>query len=95
MIYRIGAALALGLLLSGCTGLDTTRTAIAAKGAAAADQILIDAEWSLCFAATVGSIKRRYGQTIERAGTYKSFCDGADGVNVIEPLTDDAIHPAL
>ena len=55
------------------------------KGAEIADQALTDAEWAVCQAASVGSVKRRYGQTIKRADTYKDFCDGDGKANVIAP----------
>ncbi len=74
-----------GLLLSGCSNLDAPRQAAMIKGAEAADRALIYAEWELCYAATVGSIKRRYGRTLERANTYQDLCDGSDAANPIAP----------
>ncbi len=90
---RLLCPIFIALWLGACTGLDTTRSTIASKGAAAADQVLVDAEWTICYAATVGSIKRKYGQTIERAATYQRFCDG-QGANVIAPngfLSDERL----
>ncbi len=75
----------LALLLGGCTALDTARDVVKLKGAQAADQGLTDAEWLVCNAAPIGSIKRRYGQTVERADTYREFCDGDGQANVIAP----------
>ena len=71
--------------LSGCETVDTTRTLIKQKGATTADQGLIDAEWLVCNAASIGSVNRRYGQTIERADTYKDFCHGDGRANVVSP----------
>lgn len=73
--------LAAGLLISGCATLDR----VAVEGAKVADDVLTTAEWTLCEAATRGSLKRRYGTSIERATAYKEFCDGNSTVNFIEP----------
>ncbi len=70
-----------GLLISGCTSLDRA----VVGGAKAADRVLSTAEWTLCEAATRGSLKRRYGISIERAEAYKEFCDGNTAVNLIGP----------
>lgn len=77
--------LVLALLLGACTALDTARDVVKVKGAALADQGLTDAEWLVCNATPVGAIKRRYGQTVDRADTYKDFCDGDGQANVIAP----------
>ncbi len=75
----------LALLLVGCAGLDTTRDVVKLKVAQAADQGLTDAEWLVCQASSVGAIKRKYGQTVERADTYRDFCEGDGQANVIAP----------
>ncbi len=64
--------IALVLLLEACTTV-------------AADKVLTNAEWVVCNLTSVGAIKRRYGQTIERANTYKDFCDSDGKANVIAP----------
>lgn len=79
------AALLAAFLLAGCAAVDTARDVVKVKGAEAADQALTGAEWVVCNAAPVGSVKRRYGQTMERADTYKDFCDGDGQANVIAP----------
>lgn len=61
------------------------RQMIAVKGAAAADQSLEAAEWAMCYAATVGSIKRRYGKSQETADAWRAICAGAAGVDLIGP----------
>ncbi len=76
------SVIALILVLGGCA---TARDVVKQKGAQAADQVLVDAEWTLCQASSVGSIKRKYGQTVERADTYKDFCDGDGKANVVAP----------
>ena len=73
--------LVLALLLGACTALDVVKQ----KGAALADQGLTDAEWVVCKLTPIGAIKRRYGQTVERADTYKDFCYGDGQANVIAP----------
>ena len=80
--------LVLALFLAGC-GLtpqgDFARSAIASKGAEIMDQGLANAEWFVCKGASVGSVKRRYGQSQEMAEIYKAFCRRADDqVDVIE-----------
>ncbi len=75
--------IALLLILSGCA---SYQAGIAAKGAEVADELLTTAEWQVCYAASVGSIKRRYGMTVERANLYKEFCSGAGAANVVGPI---------
>ena len=70
--------LVLALLLGACG-------VVKQKGAALADQGLSNAEWVVCKLTPIGAIKRRYGQTVERADTYKDFCDGDGQANVIAP----------
>lgn len=78
--------LLLGVIsLGGCEAVDTAREVVKQKGAKIADGILTDAEWVLCKEASIGSIKRRYGKTVESANTYKDFCDGDGRANVVSP----------
>ena len=74
------------LLLGACTSVQTVKDTIAVKGAQTSDQVLIDAEWWVCSAATVGAVKRRYGTTAERADLYREFCDGSGTANVVTPV---------
>jgi len=76
---------ALMLFLGGCASLQTAKTAVAVKGGELSKQALVDAEWWVCRAATVGSVKDRYGQSVERALLYKNFCEGNGKANVIAP----------
>ena len=75
----------LALLLSSCATLDTARDVVKQKGAQAADTALLDAEWLVCKATPIGAVKRRYGQTMEAAETYRRFCDGDGKANVVSP----------
>ena len=69
------------LVLSGCT--DATRSTIATRGAQAADQTLESAEWVMCHAASIGSVKRRYGKTEETARAYRELCEGTGDPDVV------------
>ncbi len=83
MKWLIPASLLLVVLVSGCAS--TVKTAVALKGASLSDDALVQAEWWVCSAATVGAVKRRYGQTWERADLYREFCDGSGSANVVAP----------
>ena len=50
------------------------RSAVADKGAQAYDEGLGNAEWYICNAASIGSIRRRYGTSEDRAALYRSLC---------------------
>ena len=73
------------LLLGACSTIDAARETVKLKGAEAADQGLLDAEWYVCKVARVGAVKRRYGQTVETAQTYRQFCEGDGQANVTSP----------
>jgi len=81
-------ASAIALALGGCgftgTG-DSVRQGVATKGAQAYDEGLANSVWFICNAASIGSVKRRWGRTQEDANAYKAICDGADGVDILEP----------
>lgn len=69
--------LALASLTLGCGFTsygDLARDVISVEGAKAMDEGLKNAEWGLCEAASIGSIKRRYGTSAERAKEYQDFC---------------------
>ena len=74
------------LVLSACASYETVRDTIVDKAADVADQVLIDSEFTLCEASTIGSVKRRYGQSVERANLYREFCSGSGIANVIRPI---------
>lgn len=58
------------LVLAGCS---TYRNIAATQGAEAADAALEAAEWTLCNAAPVGAVTRRY-QTQELQEAYNTIC---------------------
>lgn len=43
-------------------------------GAKAMDGVLSEAEWVICQAASVGAVKRRYGQSAEAAAYWRGLC---------------------
>lgn len=65
------------LALAGC-GLtpygDVARDFASTKGAQAMDEGLVNAEWFMCNAASIGAVKRRYGKTAESANAYNAIC---------------------
>lgn len=63
-------ALIFVVTLAGCS---TYRNIAATQGAEAADAALETAEWTLCNAAPVGAVKRRY-QTQELQDAYNTIC---------------------
>lgn len=78
------------LFLAGC-GLtpqgDTLRSTVATRGAEAADSLLENAEWAICYAASIGSVKRRYGVDPGRAKAYAEFCP-TPGASDIQTLIE-------
>lgn len=74
------------VVLSGCAlSLDTARDTISTKGADAMDQLLIDAEWFLCYGASIGSIKRKYSG--KKADAYNVLCRMDSSNIVVTPET--------
>lgn len=80
------AAIGLALFLAGCGFTpqgDLARETLVTKGAQAADEGLVNAEWFVCQAATIGSVKRKYGVSRERADAYNRFCPDTSGAEII------------
>jgi len=73
----------LALLLAGCAEYTAISNSVKGTGAAAYDQALSDAEFVICYAASVGSVRRRYGVTQEMADTYHKLCS-AEG-RIVRP----------
>ena len=77
MPYSFPVVALLTLTLGAC-GLspegDAFRGLVRNKGAIAADAGLENATWYLCNAASVGAIKRKFGQNEEKARTYMELC---------------------
>ena len=73
------ACLSVALGACGFTGQgDLARQAISEGGAQAMDEGLRNAEWFMCSAASIGSVKRRYGKTQDTADAYNTLC-GLEG----------------
>ena len=64
---------------------DLFRGTVQTRGAEIADQTLENAHWYTCSAASIGSIKRKYGQTVESSEIYRKYCDGS-GVSEANPI---------
>lgn len=68
------------LFLFGCATVDQVR----GKVAGLYDQALESAETTICNDASVGSVLRRYGRSVERANEWRALCFGeVDAVHVI------------
>ena len=65
------------LALGGCgftSQGNQVRQGVATYGAQAMDEGLINAEWFVCKAASVGSVQRRYGTDPAKAQAWKALC---------------------
>ena len=62
---------------------DFVRNAVSEQGAQAFDEGLVNAEFFLCRAASVGSIKRRYGQSAETADAYNALCEQGGSEQIV------------
>ena len=83
------ATFAATLLFLGACGFtsqgDFVRDAVKDRGAAAFDEGLSNAEWYVCRAASIGSIKRRYGRTTDSVDAYNRFCgEASEGLIRVE-----------
>lgn len=65
--------------LFGCAEWDAARRSVGEYGSQAADRSVDDAKWFLCNAATVGSIKRKFGANQESADAYNTLCPRETG----------------
>ena len=69
------------LLLAGCGFTpqgDVLRAAVKSGGARVMDEGLNNAEWYICQAASIGSVRRRYGKP-GLSDAYRTLCDEAGG----------------
>ncbi len=73
------------LLLAGCASFDVMAPKVADKGARVSDNALTAAEWAICNAASVGSVRRRYGATVEMADAWNELCSMDKGKIVQGP----------
>jgi hypothetical protein len=89
MLKYFLVALGLAAGLTGC-GLtpqgDAFRQGIATYGAKAYDEGLDNAEWYMCSAASIGSIKRKYGTSQKMAEAYRALCGAGEDADVIGPV---------
>lgn len=77
-------AIAAALALAGCGFTpqgDLARDIVREKGAQAYDEGLENSIWFLCNAASVGSIRRRFGASQESAAAYNALC--APSVDIV------------
>lgn len=78
--------IAAAVLLAGCGFTpqgDAVRAAVKDAGAQAFDEGLANSEFFLCQAASIGSVKRRYGQSSEMAAAYNELCAQAGGELIV------------
>lgn len=71
------------VVLSGCINADAIRDAISKEGADVMDQLLTDTEWFMCYGASIGSVKRKYGG--DKADAYNALCKVDSSKIVIVP----------
>jgi len=71
---KLGLIVLILVLLSGCAELAATKQAIKHGGAALADDSLNQTIWKLCVASTIGSIKRKYGDSPAKAHALNVLC---------------------
>lgn len=76
------------IVLSGCGTSDVYRGAVATHGAEAADDVLETSVWGVCMAATIGAVRRAYGDSRQEAQAYADFCNNG-GVGTADLITDD------
>lgn len=85
--FYFGALLLSAFALSACGFTpqgDLIRDTVAQRGAQAFDEGLGNAEWFMCEAASVGSVKRRYGTSQKRADAWKEICEGDGSVTILD-----------
>jgi len=71
---RIVVAFWLMMALAACGQIQDINREIAKDAAQGADEVLAIGEWTVCWAASVGSVRRRYGPTVEGQEAYNDFC---------------------
>jgi len=75
----------LALMIQGCAGFTTAKTAIAIEGFKVADEALAVSEWGQCEAATVGAIRRKYKDNPQGLKRWQAFCTTNEFAPVIAP----------
>ena len=61
------------------------REAVSDYGAQAMDEGLVNAEFFVCQAASVGSVMRRYGVSKQKAEAWRTLCNRDPEAEIIEP----------
>ncbi len=89
--------IALALFLAGCgfTGPGTAiRDFAKVEGAKAYDEGLANAEFFVCWAASIGSVQRRYGRNRDLAEAWRALCLGDPEASLlIGPAPDRTAGP--
>jgi len=92
-------ALAATLFATGCgftTEGEVVRQAVKTEGARAYDEGLVNAEWFLCKAASVGAVLRRYGQSEHLMDAWRALCVEAPGAAaLLRPTEVEALGRAV
>ena len=87
-------ALAATLFVAGCgftSEGDAARAFVKQYGEQAFDEGLINSEWFICRAASIGSILRRYGKSADLAAAWRKLCLGDPEVTgLIAPVEGDS-----
>lgn len=95
----LGLLLPLALAACGFTPQGTAvREFVKVEGAKAYDEGLINAEWFICNAASIGAIMRRYGQSEKSAKGWRALClrDPAAQLVIaptVESIEEKAVDP--
>lgn len=73
------------VLMTGCAEMQFAKTTIKHGGARLADESLNATIWKLCNATSYGAIKRKFGDSKEKADALHILCGGAKEVNLLIP----------
>lgn len=77
----------LATVLSGCAELQTVKN----QGQQISNTMLETGEYGVCYAATIGSLKRRYGNDADLAAAWERFCTevwGKESGAELKPITE-------
>jgi len=88
MMWVVLGCILMLALLSGCGSSDVYRGAVATHGAEAADDVLETSVWGVCMAATIGAVRRAYGDSRQEAEAYADFCNNG-GVGTADLIADE------
>jgi hypothetical protein len=68
------------MLVAGCGSFGRLQE----RGAEVADQGLEGGVWTICYAASIGSIRRRFGTSADRAAAYELFCEAEWNLETVQ-----------